>query len=105
MKHALLRVAAAVAAATAVAQDGNIDVLHVQGSVHMLHSPDGNLTVQAGDDGILLVDSLSAERADEIYAAIAPLSQRPIQLIVNTHAHPSHTGGNGRLRTAWAGWS
>jgi glyoxylase-like metal-dependent hydrolase (beta-lactamase superfamily II) len=95
---ALLAIAVAAGAATsAFAQHGDIAVLHVQGNVHMLHTPAGNMTVQAGDDGILIVDSLSAERADEIHAAIAPLSAKPIQLIVNTHAHASHTGGNARL--------
>ena len=95
---ALLAIAVAAGAATsAFAQHGDIAVLHVQGNVHMLHTPAGNMTVHAGDDGILIVDSLSAERADEIHAAIAPLSAKPIQLIVNTHAHASHTGGNARL--------
>jgi glyoxylase-like metal-dependent hydrolase (beta-lactamase superfamily II) len=96
---ALLVIAVATGAATSAvfAQHGDIAVLHVQGNVHMLHTPAGNMTVQAGDDGILIVDSLSAERADEIHAAIAPLSAKPIQLIVNTHAHASHTGGNARL--------
>ena len=96
---ALLVIAVATGAATPTvfAQHGDIAVLHVQGNVHMLHTPAGNMTVQAGDDGILIVDSLSAERADEIHAAIAPLSAKPIQLIVNTHAHASHTGGNARL--------
>jgi glyoxylase-like metal-dependent hydrolase (beta-lactamase superfamily II) len=90
-------VAAVCAPFAASAQHGDIDVLHVQGSVYMLHTPDGNMTVQAGDDGILIVDTLAAERAGEIHAAIAPLSPKPIQLIVNTHAHGSHTGGNARL--------
>jgi glyoxylase-like metal-dependent hydrolase (beta-lactamase superfamily II) len=93
----VLAVAAAAATCTAFAQHGDIAVLHVQGNVYMLHTPAGNMTVHAGDDGILIVDSLAAERADEVHATIAPLSAKPIQLIVNTHAHASHTGGNARL--------
>lgn len=96
---ALLAIAAAAVAASSAAfgQHGAIDVLHVQGNVYLLHTPAGNTTVQAGDDGILIVDSLSAELADEIYAVVARLSAKPIRLIVNTHAHASHTGGNARL--------
>jgi glyoxylase-like metal-dependent hydrolase (beta-lactamase superfamily II) len=60
----------------------------------MLHTPDGNMTVQAGDEGILIVDTLRAELAGAIHAAIAPLSDKPIQFIVNTHADADHTGGN-----------
>jgi glyoxylase-like metal-dependent hydrolase (beta-lactamase superfamily II) len=94
----LLTTAVATAAtAAAMAQHGDVDILHVQGNVYMLHTFDGNMTVQAGDDGILIVDSLGVERADERHAAIAPLSAKPLQLIVNTHAHESHTGGNARL--------
>jgi len=92
-----MAVTAVAAVSAAFAQPGEIDVLHVQGNVYMVHTPGGNMTVQAGDDGIVIVDSLSADLADEIYAAIAPLSAKPIQLIVNTHAHASHTSGNARL--------
>lgn len=85
------------AGSAALAQESDLHLLHVQGNVHMLHTPDGNVTVQAGADGILIVDTLSAERADAIHAAIAPLSEKPIQYIVNTHADVDHTGGNARL--------
>jgi cyclase len=86
---------------------GDLSVVHVQGNVHMVHTPDGNMTVHAGEDGLLLVDTLRADRAAEIHAAIAPLSSNPIRYIVNTHAHESHTGGNGALaergRTIYGG--
>lgn len=90
-------VASVAVCSVSLAQHADIDVMHVRDNVYMLHTPDGNLTVQAGDEGILIVDTLRAERADAIYAAIAPLSARPIQYIVNTHADPDHTGGNARF--------
>jgi cyclase len=92
-------VGAAVAAlsSAALAQHGDIDLLHVRDHVYMLHTPEGNMTVQAGEEGILIVDTLSDERADAIHAAIAPLSDKPIQFIVNTHADADHTGGNAAL--------
>jgi glyoxylase-like metal-dependent hydrolase (beta-lactamase superfamily II) len=85
----------APASATALAR--NVNVLHVQAHVYMLHTPHGNVTVLAGDEGIAIVDPLRAELADEIFAAVAPLSANPIRLIVNTQAHESRTGGNGTL--------
>jgi cyclase len=93
------RPAAVPSAASATAQTGrgDVHVLHVQGNVHMVHTPDGNMTVHAGEDGLLLVDTLGPDLADQIHAAIAPLSAHPIRYIVNTHAHESHTGGNGAL--------
>jgi glyoxylase-like metal-dependent hydrolase (beta-lactamase superfamily II) len=87
--------ARAEASATAVAR--NVNVLHVQGNACMLHTPRGNVTVLAGDEGIAIVDPLHAELAEEIFAAIAPLSADPIRLIVNTQAHESRTGGNSAL--------
>ena len=110
MRRRLVRLAAAatfagltaVAAVAALpglasAQTRELAMLPIQGSVYMLHSPSANLTVQAGDDGLLIVDTLSAELADAVHAAIAPLSAAPIRWIINTHAHASHTGGNAKL--------
>jgi cyclase len=97
LRRAAVAVVAIAAGIESHAQDDEIHLLPVQGHVYMLYTPDGNMTVQAGDDGILVVDTLRRELADDIYAAIAPLSARPIQYIVNTHAHASHTGGNARL--------
>lgn len=94
----LLAAGAGLSLCSAVlAQHGGIDVLPVRGNVYMLHTPDGNVTVQAGDDGLLLVDTLTAERADALYAAVVPLSRKPIQYIVNTHADGGHTEGNAAL--------
>lgn len=69
-------------------------VLHVQGSVYMIHTPTGNMTVHAGDDGVLVVDTLTADLAEFALAEIASLSAKQIQYVVNTHADSAHTGGN-----------
>ena len=36
---------------------GEIEVLPVQGNVYMLAGAGGNIAVQIGDDGVLLVDT------------------------------------------------
>lgn len=71
-----------------------IEVLPVSGNVYMLVGPIGNSAVQIGDDGVLVVDSQFAELSDKILAAIRTLSSKPLRYVVNTHAHPDHTGGN-----------
>jgi glyoxylase-like metal-dependent hydrolase (beta-lactamase superfamily II) len=77
----------------------------VQGNVHLLVGVGGNATVQAGDEGVLIVDSQFAEVSPRFLAAIGELSAKPIRYLVNTHAHADHTGGNeplaraGRTRT------
>jgi cyclase len=62
--------------------------------------PGGNITVQAGNDGVLLVDTQFAPLADKIVAAIRTISKGPIRYIVDTHYHADHTGGNEALRKA-----
>src|ERR1700685_849786 len=70
-----------------------IHTLPVQGNVYMLVGGGGNVTVQAGKDGVLLVDTNFAELAPKIIVAIRKLSDGPIRYVVNTHVHPDHTGG------------
>jgi cyclase len=81
------------------AAPANVEVhlLHVQGSVWMLVGAGGNITVQVGDDGVLLVDAGLAGTTDKVYAAIKTLSDKPIRYIIDTHLHADHTGGNEAL--------
>jgi glyoxylase-like metal-dependent hydrolase (beta-lactamase superfamily II) len=77
-----------------------IKVLPVQGNVYMLVGAGGNVTVQTGKDGVLVVDTQSAALSGKIVAAIRTLSSGPIRYIVNTHVHGDHTGGNENIRKA-----
>jgi len=74
-----------------------VHILPVQGNVYMLVGAGGNVTVQIGKDGVLLVDTGYAQMADKIYAAIRTLTKGSIRYIINTHVHPDHTGGNEKL--------
>ena len=73
---------------------GEVHLLPVQGNMSMLVGAGGNIAVQAGDDGILLVDSGVAAMSDKVLAAIQPLSKRPLVYIINTDDRPDHIGGN-----------
>ena len=77
-----------------------IHVLPAQGQVYMLVGAGGNITVQAGSDGVFLVDTMYAPLADKIVAAIRTISKGPIRYIVDTHVHGDHTNGNEPLRKA-----
>lgn len=80
--------------------DRTIHILHVQGRVYMLVGGGSNITVQLGDDAVVLVDTGAAQMSEPILAAIRTLSQRPIEFIVNTSVDEDHTGGNQILAQA-----
>src|SRR6059036_1529091 len=85
-------------------QNSDIHVLHVQGNVYMLVGAVGNIAVQVGSDGVLLVDTGAAQMTDQVLSTVKqlakPITNRPIRYIINTHFHPDHTGGNEKLRAA-----
>jgi cyclase len=67
---------------------------HVRGNIYMIGGNGGNVTVQIGNEGVLIVDSGFAQNAQALLAEIRKLSKEKIDYIVNTHYHPDHTGGN-----------
>ena len=79
---------------------GEIETFHVQGNVYMLVGAGANIAVQIGDEGVLVVDTGSAPMREKVLAAIRKLSTKPIRWIINTHAHPDHTGGNETISQA-----
>lgn len=99
---AALLLSAAGRVSTALAQDESpapvVNVLQVRDNIYMLVGEGGNITMQVGDDGILIVDTEFARTSEAVVAAIRGISDKPIRYIVNTHYHGDHIGGNGNLR-------
>ena len=77
-----------------------MQVLRVQGNVYMIVGAGGNTTVQAGDTGVLVVDTQFAPLSAKLLAAIRTFSSKPIHYIINTHVHDDHVGGNENLAKA-----
>jgi glyoxylase-like metal-dependent hydrolase (beta-lactamase superfamily II) len=87
----------ALASAHAPAQDFDaveLRVLPVQGNVYMIAGAGGNITVQAGAEGLLVVDTQFAPLVPKLVTELKKLSNRPLRFIINTHSHPDHVGGN-----------
>jgi glyoxylase-like metal-dependent hydrolase (beta-lactamase superfamily II) len=74
--------------------DVTIKVHKVAGNVYMLEGQGGNIAVSVGEDGIVLVDDQFAPLAGKIKAALKGITDRPIRVVLNTHWHGDHTGGN-----------
>src|SRR6266849_10416529 len=102
MRTILCALAAVALLAQAQQTPANAEVrtVPVQGNVYLLTGAGGNITVQIGDQGVLVVDTGLAQMSDKVLAAIRKLSEKPLQYIINTHVHPDHTGGNGAIRRA-----
>jgi cyclase len=96
--------AAISAPANPKSQDNSeLHILPVQGNVYMLVGAGGNITVQVGSQGVLLVDSGLPQYSDKVIAAVRTLSDKPIHYIINTHVHPDHVGGNETLAKTGGG--
>ncbi len=78
-------------------EDG-LTSIHVQGNVYMIQGVGGNVAVQIGDTGVLVVNTGLEQNAAKLIAAIHRLSMKPLQYIINTCWHPDQTGGNQAVR-------
>jgi cyclase len=90
----------ALAAGAAGAQPAGTELhmLPVQGNVYMLYAGKaGNIAVQAGPDGVFLVNALRKGLAERIAAEIKTVTSTPIRYIVSTSPDVSLTEGNGPL--------
>jgi glyoxylase-like metal-dependent hydrolase (beta-lactamase superfamily II) len=74
----------------------NLVILHGNEGVDTAH-PDasgGRMAVLYGPDGVFLVDSENKPVGQKSLDAIRTLTKAPIKMMVNSHAHSDHTGGN-----------
>ena len=80
--------------------DIEIQALKVRDNIYMLVGSGGNITVQIGAEGVLVIDTQYAELSDKILAKIRELSDKPLRYIINTHHHGDHVGGNENIKNA-----
>lgn len=122
-------VLAILCAVTVAAQNEDIELVHIRGPVYLLAGAGGNITVSAGPDGVLLVNSGRADLSDKALTAIRQLQRqvttapagltfgsenrselqalratppppKPIRYILNTSLQTEYTGGNEKIGRA-----
>jgi cyclase len=76
------------------AGDGGIEVLQLRPNFYMVAGAGGNIGVQVGVDGVVVVDAGSTSKADAVVAAIKKITPWPIRYVINSSADPDHVGGN-----------
>jgi cyclase len=82
------------------AQASTLDVLEVRPSLFVIAGAGANVTVQVGEDGVVVVDAGSAAGAPAVLAAIKRLSSKPIRYVIDTGPDADHVGGNETIATA-----
>jgi glyoxylase-like metal-dependent hydrolase (beta-lactamase superfamily II) len=80
-----------------------LEVLPVQGKVHVIIGAGGNVSAQVGDEGVLLVDSGAAGQSNTILTAISRLTTRRVRFLINTNDDADHIAGNGAIVKAHGG--
>ena len=106
MKQIAIAAAAVLVAPVVWAQQDfsevEIQATEVSSGIYMLVGAGGNLGLSVGDDGAFLIDDQFAPLSGKIMAAIAELTDAPVEFLANTHWHGDHTGGNEAFGNAGA---
>jgi glyoxylase-like metal-dependent hydrolase (beta-lactamase superfamily II) len=92
-------------AGSALAQDFSkveIRAQKLNDTTWMLVGAGGNMGLSVGEDAVFLIDDQYAPMVPKIKAAIAAITSKPLQFVLNTHFHFDHTGGNEALGQAGA---
>ena len=76
------------------AADGDLEVLQLRPNFYMIGGAGANIAVEVGEDGVVVVDSGSAEKAPAVVAAIKKITSAPIRYVINTNSDADHVGGN-----------
>lgn len=75
-------------------QEVTIEATDLGSGAYMLTGQGGNIGVLTGDDGVFVIDSQFANIAPQNLAKIKEISGGSPTILVNTHWHGDHTGGN-----------
>jgi cyclase len=89
-----------VLSVSVAAQDSGLDVVKVRKNFYMIAGAGGNIGVQIGSDGVVLVNSGTAAATDRVLAALKQLTDLPIRYIINVDAGAEFVGGNEKLARA-----
>ena len=78
----------------------DLDVVQLRPNFYVIAGAGGNIVMQLGPVGVILVDSGSARMSDQVLAAIRRVTPLPIRYIINTSMDADHVGGNDTLAKA-----
>ena len=76
------------------------EVLRIRPNFYVIFGAGGNIAVQTGSTGVVLVNTGKAEASDRVLEAIRKITDQPIRYIINTGADADDVGGNAALSKA-----
>lgn len=76
-----------------------LSLMPVQGNVYMVTGLDVNVTVQVGEEGVLLVDTPPPAQVERLVELVQPLTRRSIRYVINTQSDVAHSGGGETIFT------
>jgi glyoxylase-like metal-dependent hydrolase (beta-lactamase superfamily II) len=90
--------AAALARPTGVSGAPRAVFTPLRRNVGIFQERGGTIGWLINNDGVVVVDSQFADTAPMLVTGIRERTRLPIDVLINTHQHPDHTGGNGVMR-------
>jgi len=78
----------------------DLEVVQLRPNFYLIGGAGGNILVETGPEGAILVDSGTTAMADKVLATIRRLTPLPIRYIINTGMDADHVGGNEKLSKA-----
>ena len=87
-------------ASSSTASSGELDLVQIRPNFYVIAGAGGNIVMQTGPEGVILVDSGTTANADKVLATIRRVTDLPIRYIINTSMDPEHVGGNDKLARA-----
>ena len=87
----ILALTALATAAQAAAED-SLNVLRVRPNIYMVVGGGGNTTIQAGEQGVLIVNTKLRDSAESLLDTVKQLTAKPIGVVDTTHSHPALEG-------------
>ncbi len=82
------------------AEQGDVKVEKLTDSIAVLSGVGGNIAVLVGKDSTLQVDAGNPGTAPKTLKAVGELTDKPVGVLINTHWHGDHTGGNADMAKA-----
>ena len=79
-----------------------VETIPLTDKIYMLKGSGGNIGLFAGKDGVFMIDDQFAPLTPKILAAIKKITPDPVRLLLNTHWHFDHSGGNENMGKAGA---